>query len=102
MKFIKKIINRKNLSYYIQNNMAKAARRFNLISSTCPEISINELYSNSNTNYKTLKIKDKIMYLTFLNSGCLSICLNMLESANRVGIKKNNFCRRIRKFFFKY
>ena len=91
MKFIKKIINRKNLSYYIHNNMAKAARRFNLIRSTCPEISINELCSNSNTNNKTLNNNYKIMYLTFLNSGCLSICLNMLESANKVGIKKNNF-----------
>lgn len=30
-------------------------------------------------------------FLTFLNSGCLEICLNMLKSAENVGINKNNF-----------
>lgn len=30
-------------------------------------------------------------YLTFLNSGCLEICLNMLKSAENVGIDMNNF-----------
>lgn len=30
-------------------------------------------------------------YLTFLNSGCLDICLNMLKSAENVGINMNDF-----------
>ena len=30
-------------------------------------------------------------YLTFLNSGCLNLCLNMLKSAENVGIDMNNF-----------
>lgn len=30
-------------------------------------------------------------FLTFLNSGCLDICLNMLKSAENVGIDKDNF-----------
>lgn len=29
--------------------------------------------------------------LTFLNSGCIEICLNMLKSAENVGISKDNF-----------
>ena len=30
-------------------------------------------------------------FLTFLNTGCLEICLNMLKSAEKVGIDMNNF-----------
>lgn len=30
-------------------------------------------------------------FLTFLNSGCLDICLNMLKSAENVGISKDDF-----------
>jgi len=30
-------------------------------------------------------------FLTFLNSGCLEICLNMLKSAENVGIDKDDF-----------
>ena len=30
-------------------------------------------------------------FLTFLNSGCYDICLNMLKSAKNVGIDMDNF-----------
>ena len=30
-------------------------------------------------------------FLTFLNSGCLDICLNMLKSAENVGINMDDF-----------
>jgi len=30
-------------------------------------------------------------FLTFLNSGCLDICLNMLKSAENVGIDMDDF-----------
>lgn len=34
---------------------------------------------------------DKIKFITFLNSGCLEICLNMIKSANLVNIPNEDF-----------
>jgi len=39
-------------------------------------------------------------FLTFLNSGCLEICLNMLKSAENVGIDKDDFINAVEELAF--
>ena len=61
-----------------------------------PQIA-SRLYENSklqirisNGGWET-ESKKELKYLTFLNSGCIDICKNMLQSAKNVGINDDNF-----------
>jgi hypothetical protein len=55
------------------------------------------LYSNSKIKIKIspggfeTEEKKKMKYVTFLNSGCIDICKNMIKSAENVGINSDDF-----------
>ena len=84
IQLIGKFFKPKNYFYYLIKLYQKFISFLNLELTICKKINLNELKKNSK-DIKDLKL------LTFLNSGCLEICLNMLKSAEHVGIEKEKF-----------